>query len=108
MAYNKKLHLRANIDAIKTAFTLEQKNRLSTVGEKEILARYSGFGAIKEILDPLPANGSANPLINELHKVLSENTRDEKEYKRYFEGLKNSILTAFYTPSEVVNALAEA
>ena len=108
MAYNKKLHLRANIDAIKTVFTLERENRQATTREKEILASYSGFGAIKEILDPLPATGSANPLINELRKVLRENTRDEKEYKRCFDGLKNSILTAFYTPPEVVNALAGA
>ncbi|MCK3683072.1 helicase-related protein [Maribellus sp. YY47] len=108
MAYNKKLHLRANIDAIKTAFILERENRLAAAGEKEILARYSGFGAIKEILEPLPANGSVNPLINELHDVLRENTRDEKEYKRCFDGLKDSILTAFYTPPEVVNALVGA
>lgn len=108
MAYNKKEHLRANIDAIKTAFTLDRENRQATSAEREILASYSGFGAIKEILDPLPANGSANPLINELHDVLRENTRDKKEYKRCFDGLKDSILTAFYTPPEVVNALAGA
>jgi N12 class adenine-specific DNA methylase len=108
MAYNKKVHLRANIDAIKTAFTLERENRRATAEEKEILASYSGFGAIKVILEPLPANGSANPLINELHDVLRENACDEKEYKQYSDGLKNSILTAFYTPPEVVNALAGA
>lgn len=108
MAYNKKGHLRANIDAIKTALTLEQENRRATAGEREILTGYSGFGAIKEILDPLPTNGSANPRINELHDVLLKNTRDEKEYKRFFDGLKDSILTAFYTPQEVVNALADA
>jgi len=108
MAYNKKVHLRANVDAIKTAFTLERENRRATAEEKEILASYSGFGAIKVILEPLPANGSANPLIKELHDVLRENTRDEKEYKRCFDGLKNSILTAFYTPPKIVNALAGA
>ena len=107
MAYNKNAHLRVNIDAIKTAFTLERENRQATAREREILAAYSGFGAIKEILDPLPANGSVNPLINELHQVLKENTIDEKEYKRLFDDLKNSILTAFYTPSEVVSVLAE-
>jgi N12 class adenine-specific DNA methylase len=108
MAYNKKAHLRANIDAIKTAFILERENRQATAREREILAGYSGFGAIKEILDPLSTNGSANPLINELHDVIRENTRDEKEYKRCLDGLKDSILTAFYTPPEVVNALAGA
>ncbi len=106
MAYNKKAHLRANIDAIKTAFTLDRENRRATDLEKKILTRYSGFGAIKEILEPVPATGSANPLINELHDVLRKNTRNEKEYKRHFDGLKNSILTAFYTPPEVVYALA--
>jgi N12 class adenine-specific DNA methylase len=108
MAYNKKAHLRANIDAIKTAFILERENRQATAREREILAGYSGFGAIKEILDPLSTNGSANPLINELHDVIRENTRDEKEYKRCLDGLKDSILTAFYTSPEVVNALAGA
>jgi N12 class adenine-specific DNA methylase len=108
MAYNKKEHLRANIDAIRTAFTLDRENRQATAAEKEILVCYSGFGAIKEILDPVPAAGSANPLINELHTVLRENTRDEQEYKRCFDGLKNSVLTAFYTPPEVVDALAGA
>ncbi|WP_319226670.1 N-6 DNA methylase [Draconibacterium orientale] len=108
MAYNKKGHLRANIDAIKTAFILERENRLATSAEREILSSYSGFGAIKEILGPLPTNGSANPLVNELHDVLRENTRNEKEYKRCFDGLKNSILTAFYTPPEVVDTLAGA
>lgn len=106
MAYNKKEHLRANIDAIRTAFTLDRESRQATAAEKEILARYSGFGAIKEILDPVPAAGSANSLLNELYDVLRENTRDEKEYKRCFDGLKNSILNAFYTPPEVVDALA--
>jgi N12 class adenine-specific DNA methylase len=108
MAYNKKVHLRANIDAIKTAFSLERENRQATAGEREILSQYTGFGAIKEILDPVPVTGSANPLINELHNVLKGNTRDEKEYKRSFDGLKNSILTAFYTPPEVVTALVGA
>lgn len=108
MAYNKNVHLRANIDAIKTAFTLDQENRQATAREREILAAYSGFGAIKDILDSIPTKGAANPLITELHDVLKENTGDEKEYKRLFDGLKNSILTAFYTPSEVVNALSEA
>jgi hypothetical protein len=58
MAYNKKVHLRANIDAIKTAFTLERENRRATDLEKKILARYSGFGAIKEILDPISTTSS--------------------------------------------------
>ena len=47
------------------------------------------------------------PLVAELHEVLREGAKDETQYKRYVSSLKNSILTAFYTPPEVVNALVE-
>ncbi len=55
-AFNKKVHLRQNIDAIKVAFTLEKENRPPTYHERTILKAYSGFGAIKEVLDPPPAS----------------------------------------------------
>lgn len=48
------------------------------------------------------------PMTAELHRVIRENSQDEKEYKRYFDSLKSSVLTAFYTPKEVVSALADA
>ena len=40
--------------------------------------------------------------------MLRENSTDEAQYKRYFSSLKNSLLTAFYTPPQVVEAIAEA
>ena len=43
MSYNKKTHLRQNIDAIKLAFKLDKENREATPEEREILAAYSGF-----------------------------------------------------------------
>ncbi|KAA6342151.1 hypothetical protein EZS27_010076 [termite gut metagenome] len=36
-----------------------------------------------------------------------KNSRDENEYKRYFGSLKNSILTAFYTPPDVVQVISD-
>ena len=54
MAYNKTEHLRRNIDAIRTAFLLEKEGRTATEAEQEILRSYSGFGAIKEVLEELP------------------------------------------------------
>ena len=51
MAYNKTEHLRRNIDAIRTAFLLEKEGRPATAAEQEILRSYSGFGAIKEVLE---------------------------------------------------------
>lgn len=117
MSYNKKTHLRANIDAIKLAFRLEKEYRTATDAEFDVLRGYSGFGGLKCILNP--ANSLMDiaewsksevelfPLVSELHGVIRENSQNEQEYKRYFGSLKNSILTAFYTPPEVVATLAQ-
>ena len=51
MAFNKKTHLRQNIDALKTAFTLDRERRAPTPEEERTLGAYSGFGAIKEVLE---------------------------------------------------------
>ncbi|HPF52374.1 MAG TPA: N-6 DNA methylase [Draconibacterium sp.] len=45
--------------------------------------------------------------MTELHDVLKRNSQSEQQYKQYVSCLKNSILTAFYTPPEVVQVLAE-
>ena len=76
MAYNKTEHLRRNIDAIRTAFLLEKEGRPAKAAEQEILRSYSGFGAIKEVLEELPLkrNTHLTPLIEELHAVLKENS----------------------------------
>jgi N12 class adenine-specific DNA methylase len=115
-AFNKKAHLRRNIDAIKVAFTLEKENRPPTYHEKTILRSYSGFGAIKEVLDAPGvslsgvklAPDSMTALLDELRDVIKENTANEKENKRYFDGIKDSILTAFYTPPEIADTIAKA
>lgn len=118
MAYNKKAHLRVNIDAIKTAFLLEKENRTATPQEQAVLQAYSGFGGIKAILSPVDkpqdieqwsaSEAELFPLVRELHEVLRENSADEQTYKRYIGSLKSSILTAFYTPKPVIDALADA
>ena len=107
MAYNKTEHLRRNIEAIRTAFALEREQRAATPEERDVLRAYSGFGAIKEVLEPLPhkKETALTPLIKELHAVLKENTGGEREYKRYLDGLKASVLTAFYTPEPVTDAI---
>ena len=50
MAYNKKAHLRDNIEAIRLMFRLEKEQRTATPEEAGILAAYSGFGGIKAVL----------------------------------------------------------
>ncbi|MDR1919233.1 MAG: N-6 DNA methylase [Tannerellaceae bacterium] len=116
MAYNRKQHLRDNIEAIRLSFALEKEGRRATKDEKAVLEKYAGFGGIKAVLNPLEravdlARWSKSdlelfPLLRELHDVLRGNIRDEGEYKRYVGRLKNSVLTAFYTPPLIAEALA--
>ena len=116
MAYNKKAHLKDNIEAIKLAFTLEREGRTATAEEQAVLRSYSGFGGIKAILNPASSLMDAArwtksdfelfPLVSQLHSAIRNHATDEVEYKRYFSSLKNSILTAFYTPQDIVTVLA--
>ena len=43
----------------------------------------------------------------ELHKLIRENSKDETEYKRFVDSLKASVLTAFYTPKEITDTIAD-
>lgn len=43
-----------------------------------------------------------------MHELLREYSKDEKEYKGYIQSLKNSALTAFYTPEPVAAAIQES
>ena len=117
MAFNRKERLRDNIEALRTAFELERRGIPATPYHKELLSRYCGFGGLKCILNPassiMDAAGWAKsdrelfPMVAELHGFIRDYSEDEKEYKRYFDSLKSSVLTAFYTPKEVVSALAD-
>lgn len=117
MSFNKEKHLRANIEALKLVFQLEREKRSPTNEEQEALKQYSGFGALKCILNPAESlsdivhwpNSEIGlfPLVTELHDLLKNNAQTEQQYKQYVNSLKNSILTAFYTPSEIVQVLAE-
>ena len=52
MAFNRKQKLRDNIEAIRTAFTLDREGRTPTGRERVLLGRYCGFGGLKCILNP--------------------------------------------------------
>ena len=118
MAFNKKAHLAANIEAIRIAFTLDREKRQATDEERAALQKYCGFGGIKCILKSTETEkdkaywGNSEidmfPMVADLHKLIRDNSKDEREYKQYFDSLKNSILTAFYTPPEAVKAISDA
>lgn len=117
MGFSKKQHLQQNIDALRIAFKLEKEKRQATVGERLLLMQYSGFGGLKFVLNPIEYEVDINhwrktehhlfPLTQELHQLLKDNSADEKQYRRYVDSMKSSVLTAFYTPPQVIDAISE-
>ena len=117
MAYNRKQRLSDNIKAIETAFILDREQRMPTARERLLLERYCGFGGLKCILNPARELADAvhwaksdlelfAPTV-ELHRLIRENSKNESEYKQLMDSLKQSVLTAFYTPSAVTEALTD-
>lgn len=45
--------------------------------------------------------------MRELHETVRKHCTDEKEYKRCMDGIRSSVLTAFYTPPVFVRAIAD-
>ena len=110
MNYNKLTSLVANVEAIETAVQIHVQGRTATTDEKEILSLYSGFGGIKEVLNigtdnPVADNmtESLNRLETALRTLAGE---DGTMYRTLIESIKASVLTAFYTPQFIVDAVA--
>ena len=117
MAFNRKQRLRDNIEAIRTAFVLDKEQRTATTEEQAILRKYCGFGGLKCILNPARELTDAvhwaksdlelfAPTV-ELHRLIRENSRNDLGYKRFVDSLKASVLTAFYTPKEITDTIAD-
>ena len=85
MAYNKKAHLKDNIEAIKLAFALEREGRTATPEEQAVLRAYSGFGGIKAVLNPASSLADVArwtksdrelfPLVSQLHSAAIQKTK---------------------------------
>jgi len=117
MSYNKKAHLLTNTEAIRIAFTLDREKRRATEEERAVLKQYTGFGGIKCVLKSTEENDRKDwtksemdlfPLVQDLQRIIRDNSKDENEYRHYYDSIKKSVLTAFYTPPEAVIALSEA
>ena len=116
MGFSKKQHLQQNIDALRIAFKLEKEKRQATVGERLLMMQYSGFGGLKFVLNPIANDIDINhwrktehdlfPITQELHQLLKENSADDKQYRKYVDSMKSSVLTAFYTPPQVIDAIS--
>ncbi|MDV3824733.1 DNA methylase [Elizabethkingia anophelis] len=117
MAFNQREHLKLNIEALRVMFRLEKEKRQATEAERQQLLQYSGFGGIKFILNPAEHPTDIRQWkdyertyfeeTQELHRMLKENAPDEKQYKHYVDSMRSSVLTAFYTPPEIINMLSD-
>lgn len=101
------------------AFSLGVKGRgAQSAEEREVLRKYAGFGGLKCILND--ANELADaakwsksdielfaPTV-ELRRLIHDYSKDDKEFAGYMDSLKASVLTAFYTPMPVVDAISDA
>lgn len=90
----KKERFRRNMEAIKVLKECEADNRFATPDEQIVLSKYVGWGGIPEAFDE--NNSSWANEYKELVEVLSP---DEYAHAR------ESTLTAFFTPPEVINAV---
>ena len=117
MAYNKLQTMRDNIEAIRLALRLDVEHRnAENALEREILRKYAGFGGLKCILQD--ANELADaakwsksdielfaPTV-ELRRLIHDYSKDDREFAACMDSLKASVLTAFYTPAPIIDALA--
>lgn len=78
-----------NIEAIKTLFQIEKENRPATAAEKNVLAKYKGWGGLADAF----TNYSTN---RELKEMLSD-----EEYN----AAKRSTQNAHYTSLDVIEAM---
>ena len=112
MAYNKLKALNANIEAIEIAMRLKTQELKPTEADKETLSQYSGFGGIKEVLNigtDKPMQDEMSGQLQNLQRIIEEypGFADETMRNSVIEGIKASVLTAFYTPSFIVKAIAK-
>jgi len=116
MGFSKRQHLQSNIDSLRIAFKLEKEKRKASAGERLLMMQYSGFGGLKFVLNPAQNPIDINhwrktehelfPVTQELHQLLKENSTDEKQYRRYVDSMRSSVLTAFYTPPLVIDVIS--
>ena len=97
--------LRDNIAAISHALTSTSEYN------HDILNKYTGFGGLGFVLNPLDRKAWTKSDMDcfedtvRLHEILREESSDEREYQQWAQSLKASVLTAFYTPRELVKEL---
>lgn len=114
MTYNKKESLINNINAIRIALEIKHESRRATDDEIEILSNYTGFGGLKCILNESAietwpsSDRHLYPFVQNLKDTIRKYCSDSKEYNAYYASLRQSVLTAFYTPQAIADTIGNA
>ena len=109
MSYCKLKSLVANVEAIATAMKVRIDDRQATDEEKEVLSRYSGFGGIKDVLnigtEHTVSDDVAEPIRKLQDLIGAYPYYDDAMRQAVINSIKSSVLTAFYTPKFLVDAV---
>ena len=119
MSFNRMQVMRDNIEAIRMALRLGVAGRTAqNAEEREILRKYAGFGGLKCILNDAndvfdAAKWSKSDLdlfapTVELRQLIHDYSKDDREFSRYMDSLRTSVMTAFYTPAPVIDAISDS
>ena len=118
MSYNKKAVLAANTEAIRLILRLDKEQRTATEEEQKVLRAYQGFGGLKCILNRTDQpedirywSKSEQDLFAPtcaLKQLIYREAISADMAKRYWESIKASVLTSFYTDTRIVNAIADS
>ncbi|OOQ60010.1 helicase-related protein [Mucilaginibacter pedocola] len=118
MAFNSLHKLRGNIEAIRIALAYQPGDTLSP-DDIASLRSYAGFGGLKAVMFPAgekkewekrnasKADLQLYPSMMELHQML-KNHLDEPGYREALQSMRDSVLTAYYTPEVVPQVLYAA
>ena len=109
MSYSKLKSLVANVEAIATAMKVRIDDRQATDEEKEVLSRYSGSGGIKDVLnigtEHTVSDDVAEPIRKLQDLIGAYPYYDDAMRQAVINSIKSSVLTAFYTPKFLVDAV---
>lgn len=109
--FSKQQAYRDNLAAMQLLALLEKENRPATPQEQQVLAHYAGFGGLKEILlDPekdsdwnTASDVTLRGYVKDTYTVI--HSLDPDGSQGLLQNAKRSIISAFYTPFEVINAI---
>ncbi len=118
MAFNALHTLRGNIRALDIALNWNKEAALQPE-ELQALSSYAGFGGIKAVLygegtlidwQSLGASEADQKLHSEMMALyaLLHKHFDSNQYKEVIDSLKNSVLSAYYTPGFIAEAICDA